>query len=52
MLLYVAPTAPGSIPQTIDGGVNKYESDIWSINTETRAITWQWIATSGAGKLF
>ncbi|KAG7285806.1 hypothetical protein NEMBOFW57_008100 [Staphylotrichum longicolle] len=23
-------------------------SDIWSINTETRAITWQWIATSGA----
>ncbi|KAK3372666.1 hypothetical protein B0H63DRAFT_564045 [Podospora didyma] len=45
----LAGTPPGSRP--VLGGTNgfgKYETDIWTINTETRMISWQWIATSGA----
>ncbi|KAK0667170.1 hypothetical protein QBC41DRAFT_366366 [Cercophora samala] len=46
-LRFVTPTEPGAIPQTVDEGKNKYESDIWSVDTETREITWQWVATNG-----
>ncbi|KAK3988463.1 hypothetical protein QBC44DRAFT_243759 [Cladorrhinum sp. PSN332] len=44
---FVEPTPPGSQPETTDSGKNKYESDIWTIDTETRTIGWQWIATNG-----
>ncbi|KAK4131644.1 hypothetical protein BT67DRAFT_387157 [Trichocladium antarcticum] len=44
-LSVVEPTPPGSPPVT--SGSSKYESDIWTINTETRMIGWQWVATSG-----
>ncbi|KAK4681729.1 hypothetical protein QC764_109980 [Podospora pseudoanserina] len=46
-LKFVAPTEPGAVPQTVDAGKNKYASDIWSVDTETREITWQWVATNG-----
>ncbi|KAK4197920.1 hypothetical protein QBC40DRAFT_341636 [Triangularia verruculosa] len=47
-LKFVTPTEPGAIPQTVDAGKNKYESDIWTVDTETKEISWQWIATDGS----
>ncbi|KAK1764216.1 hypothetical protein QBC33DRAFT_595440 [Phialemonium atrogriseum] len=45
-LAAVQPTPPGSPP--VASGSDKYESDIWTVDTETRIIGWQWVATSGA----
>ncbi|KAH8904485.1 hypothetical protein BR93DRAFT_149647 [Coniochaeta sp. PMI_546] len=42
----VQPTPPGSRP--VSSGNDKYESDIWTVDTNTQMIGWQWIATSGA----
>ncbi|KAB5566699.1 hypothetical protein GE09DRAFT_1107868 [Coniochaeta sp. 2T2.1] len=45
-LSLVQPTPPGSRP--VQSGSSKYESDIWIVNTDTRMISWQWIATDGS----
>jgi hypothetical protein len=45
-LATVNPTPPGSRP--VASGNDKYESDIWTVDTVSRMIGWQWIATNGS----
>lgn len=39
------PTPPGSPPVIV--GSNKYETDIWILDTTTKEIRWQWIESDG-----
>ncbi|KAK4182806.1 hypothetical protein QBC35DRAFT_545952 [Podospora australis] len=39
------PTPPGSLPVT--KGANAYETDIFTLNTETNMIGWQWVNKDG-----
>ncbi|KAK3315942.1 hypothetical protein B0H66DRAFT_604248 [Apodospora peruviana] len=39
------PTPPGSLP--VISGANKYETDIWTINTASKVIEWDWIESDG-----
>lgn len=44
-LALLSGTPPGSPP--VVWGTSKRESDIWTVDTTTRMIGWQWIATNG-----
>ncbi|KAK3374249.1 hypothetical protein B0T24DRAFT_290348 [Lasiosphaeria ovina] len=43
----IEPTPPGSPPVYVTP-TSKRESDIWTVDTITRMIGWNWITTSGA----
>ncbi|KAG7285732.1 hypothetical protein NEMBOFW57_008026 [Staphylotrichum longicolle] len=40
------PTPPGSRP--VPAASFAYETDIWSVSTETKMLGWEWIANDGA----
>ncbi|KAK3385746.1 hypothetical protein B0H63DRAFT_560280 [Podospora didyma] len=44
----VDPTPPGSTPVKMSSNAIDFESDIWTVNTQTKSIGWQWVSGNGA----